>query len=316
MIAFIFPGQGSQTVGMCKGYYDKFPEIFNPLFEEANDTLGFDLKKICLYGPMEQLTETSVAQPAILTVSTGISRVLASMNIRASMVAGHSFEQFSALVEAGVLPFNDALRIVRKRGQAMSQVKIPGSMLGVVTNTREKILQIIEEAKPYQIDIGAYNSPTQVVFSGASANVEQFQKDISQLPGVKVRMLATSQAFHSRLMSEMVAEFMEYVHSFPMQRARIPIILNCSAEKTVDEGAILEDIKLQCTETILWETTINALLDAGIEHFIEVGPGNTLTKLCWLFQQNISVFSTETPMKLKKMAELWKKEWKGECTDV
>ncbi|MEV3047820.1 acyltransferase domain-containing protein [Paenibacillus larvae] len=80
MIAFIFPGQGSQTVGMCKGYYDKFPEIFNPLFEEANDTLGFDLKKICLYGPMEQLTETSVAQPAILTVSTGISRVLASMN--------------------------------------------------------------------------------------------------------------------------------------------------------------------------------------------------------------------------------------------
>lgn len=316
MIAFIFPGQGSQTVGMCKGYYDKFPEIFNPLFEEAADTLGFDLKKMCLYGPMEQLTETSVAQPAILTVSTGISRILESMNIRASMVAGHSFGQFSALVAAGVLPFHDALRIVRKRGQAMSQVKTPGSMLGVMTHTSEKIFQIMEEAKPYQIDVGAFNSPTQVVFSGASTNVEQFQQDISQFPGVKVKMLATSQAFHSRLMKEMVSEFMEYVHSFPMQRARIPIILNCSAQKTVDEAAILADIKLQCTDTILWETTIHSLIAAGIEHFIEVGPGNTLTKLCWLFQQNISISSTETPMKLKKMTELWEKEWRGESTDV
>ncbi|PFD11835.1 ACP S-malonyltransferase [Bacillus cereus] len=312
MITFIFPGQGSQSVGMCKGYLDKYPNIFVPLFEEANDTLGFDLKQLCLYGPSEKLIETSVTQPAILTVSTGISRILHLYGIRPSKVAGHSLGQFSALVEAGSLQFQDALSIVRKRGQLMSNVKQEGCMLGIVSNTYQTLFEVVEESKQYEIDIAAYNSPTQVVFSGESKSILKFQKVLDQKNGIKTKILSTSHAFHSRLMGEMVLEFKEHLNLFSLKNAQIPIVLNCSGKPTTDRINILQDIERQCVGPVMWQDTIYTLLNNGTKHFIEVGPGNTLTKLCRSFKQNISVSSTETPMYLKRSLTTIEKEFKGE----
>ncbi len=184
--AFIFPGQGSQHVGMAKDYFRKYKAIFRELFDEANDVLGFNLKQLCFYGPLDQLTATEVTQPAILTVSVGVLRLFVAEGILPDMVAGHSVGQFAALVAAEVVDFADALKIVRKRGQYMSDVKQLGGMVAVVTANERQIDNILSMCDLYDLDFAAYNSLNQVVFSGSIAKIQNLHNQISGIPGVRV----------------------------------------------------------------------------------------------------------------------------------
>ncbi|MGX4668271.1 ACP S-malonyltransferase [Cerasibacillus sp. JNUCC 74] len=307
-ISFLFPGQGSQHVGMSKDYYNRYKDIYINIFEKAKQSLGFDLKLICFSGPNDRLTATEVAQPAILTASVGVYLLLMEQGIQPNYVAGHSVGQFAALVAAGALTYSDALKIVHKRGQCMRAVKQSGKMVAVVGSKEEQIECIINQSYEAEVDIAGYNSPLQVVFSGAAKNIELFYEQVEQIPGVRAKLLNVSQGFHSRLMKDMEEEFMDYVSKFNISNAKIPVILNCSAKVTKDCTEIMEDIRLQCTNAVLWKQTVQNLVDLKTEKFIEVGASKTLTGFMRSYDHNVPTYSTESVMAMKKMLKKHEKD--------
>ncbi|MDY0409189.1 ACP S-malonyltransferase [Virgibacillus soli] len=310
MNAFIFPGQGSQHVGMGRDFLKAYPDVFEELFAEANEALGFDLKEICLYGPTETLTSTEIAQPAIVTLNVGIYRLLQHENITPTYVAGHSVGQFAALVAAGVFTFSDTIKIVHQRGKRMMAVTKKGTMLAVVCSRQEQLQEVIAEAMNHRIDVAGYNSPQQVVFSGEMTEIDALQAQLAVMTGVRAKRINVSQGFHSRLMEEMELDFMRDVQQFPMQDASIPVVLNCSALETKNKTAILEDIRLQCTYPVLWEQTISHLCERGVYHFIEVGTSRTLTGFMRAFERpQIKTYAMESAMKVKKYIRTYQKSY-------
>ncbi|SDY98480.1 ACP S-malonyltransferase [Thermoactinomyces sp. DSM 45892] len=299
-LAFIFPGQGSQHVGMGRDFYRRYESIFSSLFQEANDVLGFDLQKICFQGPVEYLTATEVAQPAILTVSVGVYRVLEQEGITPSAMAGHSVGQFSALVASRSLTFADALQIVRKRGRCMASVKRPGSMVAIVTSKQELMAEALTWIEEQEIDIAAYNAPNQIVLSGAVEKMNEAYTVLDEVEGIKAKKLSVSQAFHSRLMGEMEAELMEFISRFSLRTPRVPIVLNGTAKESHDVDLIVEDVRRQCTSPVKWTQTITRLAEMEIEQFVEVGSSKTLSGLMRSFAEGYQVHSTESPMALAK----------------
>lgn len=301
MIAFVFPGQGSQHVGMGRDYVRHEPDVFEELFMVAQEALGFDIKQYCLYGPMETLTSTEIAQPAILTISVGIHRLLVQKNITPDYVAGHSVGQFSALVAAGSLSFEDALQIVHQRGKSMQSVTRKGTMLAVVSSQVERMQKVLVTAADHSVEVAAHNSPQQIVFSGEIEKIKAFQIALDSEMGIRTRLLQVSQAFHSSLMEEMESEFMNFVQQFPIADPTIPVVLNCSATSTLQREDILEDIRLQCTYPVLWRQTMEFLHDAGVYSLIEVGPNRTLTGFMRAFgYDHIRTYTTDRAVRLKK----------------
>ncbi|TCP69110.1 ACP S-malonyltransferase [Baia soyae] len=299
-LAFLFPGQGSQYVGMGKDFYRRYEAIFSDLFNEANEVLGFDLQKMCFQGPAEYLTATEVAQPAILTASVGVYRLLEQEGITPSAMAGHSVGQFSALVASSSLTFADALQIVRKRGKCMASVKQPGSMVAIVTSKHELMAEALTWIEEQEIDIAAYNAPNQIVLSGAVEQMNEAYTVLDEIEGIKAKKLSVSQAFHSRLMKEMESEFMEFITQFSFDTPRVPIVLNCTATESQDVDLILEDVRRQCTSPVRWAQTIKRLAEMEMEQFVEVGSSKTLSGLMRSFAEGYQVHSTESPMALAK----------------
>ncbi|KAA0560853.1 ACP S-malonyltransferase [Bacillus sp. CH30_1T] len=299
--AFIFPGQGSQHIGMAKDFYKQFPSIFTTIFEEAEDALGVPLKKLCFFGPNETLTSTDIAQPAILTTSVGVYKLLESEGVTPDYVAGHSIGQFSALVAAGSYQFSDALKIVHQRGKSMARVKRKGTMLAVVGSKEEQILEVIDKSFDFNVELAAHNSPLQIVFSGEVDLIVKFKEYMDSIPGIKTKLLNVSQGFHSKLMEEMESGFYDYVSGFSLNEPEIPIILNCDSKLTWKKAAILEDIRLQCTQPVLWKQTIESLHSFDIQEIFEVGPSKTLSGLMRSFgKKAITTYSTESVMSYKK----------------
>ncbi|WP_075618280.1 ACP S-malonyltransferase [Paenisporosarcina indica] len=306
--AFIFPGQGSQHVGMGKDFYNQYEFIYEELFEEANDILGVDLKNFCFSGPNDQLTATQIAQPAIVTSSIGMYRLLKSEGITPNVVAGHSVGQFSALVAAGSLTFADALQIVHQRGKCMAAVKKLGNMVAVVGSREEQLEEVLEKAFDFGVEMSAHNSPIQVVFSGELEKIAKFKQSVDEIPGIKTKLLNVSQAFHSSLMQEMEQEFMDYIYQFSVEDAAIPVILNCNAKVATNKNEILEDIQLQCTRPVLWRQTIDCLSTFDTTDIFEVGPSKNLSGLLRAFDlQDVVTISTESVMSYKKNMKKVKK---------
>lgn len=297
---FLFPGQGSQYVGMGKDFYRSYKSVFEPLFEEANRVLDLDMKEICFSGPEDLLTSTEFTQPAILIHSVGIYRLLTSEGIRPNYVAGHSVGQFAALVAAEVLSFEAALQIVRKRGQAMAAIEEDGAMLAVAFSNKEVGDQLLRIASVKKVDVAGDNSPTQIVFSGPSENVDSMLAELNDILGVRAQRLQVSQAFHSRLMKGMEAEFQDFCRKFILNEANIPIVLNCSVEETTNPDLIFQDMIQQCTKTVRWRETMEALLAKRPDAFIEVGPKKVLTGLMRTYPYTGLAISNETVMTFRK----------------
>ena len=274
--AFIFPGQGSQHVGMGAEIVER--EKGRELFQEASEILGFDLAKICVDGPVEELTRSNVAQPAIFVHSVAVQRALqVGEAVSADQVAGLSSGEWAALHAAGVVTFADAIRILKARGEFMQEVceTSDGGMLAVIGLAPESLDEIAARAG---ISVANYNSPQQTVLSGVVEGIDA-AVDLCQKAGAKItRKLDVAGAFHSPLMQPAADRFAEFLQSFEFQSPSIPVWSNATGQLH-EPDQIASQMAIQISSPVQWVKNVQGMAAAGIDAMIECGPGNVLTGL-------------------------------------
>ena len=283
-IALIFPGQGSQAVGMGKDLAEKFP-VARQTFEEADDALGYKLSQLCFEGPEEQLRLTEITQPAILTASVAALRVLETRIPKACYVAGHSLGEYSAHVASGTFSFSDAVRTVRNRGKYMQEA-VPvgvGSMAAILGMDLEKVAAVCVEAAQQEVCSPAnINSPEQVVISGNTAAVERATRLADERGAKRAKVLPVSAPFHCSLMKPAQDRLKEDLTKLTMHKPAYPVACNVDAEFVTDDLRALDTLTRQVTGSVKWEQCMRLLVAEGVETFIEVGPGKVL---CGLMRQ-------------------------------
>jgi [acyl-carrier-protein] S-malonyltransferase len=283
-IAFLFPGQGSQAVGMGKELAGQHP-IARQTFDEADEALGYKLSQLCFEGPEEQLRLTEITQPAILTASVAAWRVLKEKGLTPSFVAGHSLGEYSAHVAAGTLTFADAVRTVRNRGTYMQEA-VPvgvGAMAAILGMELEKVTAICAEAAQGEVcDPANMNSAQQIVISGNTAAVERAAKLASERGAKRAVMLPVSAPFHCSLMKPAQDLLAGDLSALTFQNPVIPVACNVDAMLVQDAAASRDALVRQVTGSVKWEQSMQLLIAQGVERFVEVGPGKVL---CGLMRQ-------------------------------
>ena len=278
--AFLFPGQGSQYVGMGKELCQRFPEC-RLWFDEASDIIGTDLTRLCFEGPEEELRETRNTQPALFVKSWAAWSAVRDA-LSADFVAGHSLGEYSALAVAGAISFEDGVRAVRKRGELMweSGVKRPGTMAAVLGLDRAAAEALCEEASSAGLVQPAnLNCPGQVVVSGEVAGVERTVELAPERGAKKAMVLNVSGAFHSALMEDAQSELAGFLDGIEIRDASVPVIANVSARPVTDAATIRKNLVDQMTSPVRWEESMRFLLDQGITEFREIGAGRVLRGL-------------------------------------
>jgi [acyl-carrier-protein] S-malonyltransferase len=283
-IAFIFPGQGSQAVGMGKELAEKFP-IARRTFEEADEALGYKLSRVCFEGPEEQLRLTEITQPAILTVSVAAFRVLEGRAPRPSFVAGHSLGEYSAHVASGTMSFADAVRTVRNRGKYMQEA-VPvgvGTMAAILGMELEKVAALCEEVAQGEVCAPAnINSAEQIVISGHTAAVERGAKLARERGAKLAKVLPVSAPFHCSLMKPAQDRLEADLSALKTQKPVYPVVCNVEASIVNDEQRARETLVAQVTGSVKWEPSMRLLIEKGVQTFVEIGPGKVL---CGLMRQ-------------------------------
>jgi len=278
--AYLFPGQGSQFVEMGKAIYETNPEAMK-YFDQANEILGIDLKTIMFEGPEEKLKQTEFTQPAIFLHSVAL---FISLNVTPDMVAGHSLGEFSALVACGAVPFKDALKIVRRRGQLMQEAgnSNPGTMAAVIGMDDDDVVDICKRATEEtgkEVIAANFNSPGQVVISGYVDAVEK-AIEIAKQEGVRLaKTLPVSGAFHSSLMKPAYDGLKKQLEDLEINEPTCPIYSNYTAEATTDVEEIRSNVLNQLLNPVRWTQTMINMNNDGAESFVEVGPGKVLQGL-------------------------------------
>ena len=294
-IAFVFPGQGSQYVGMGKDLYENYRES-KEIFKEANEILGFDLKKICFVGPEEELKKTKNTQVAVLTVSIASLRCLEKENVRAQIVAGHSLGEYTALVSAHSLKFSQALTLVRERATFMEDCSFnhPGTMVAIIGLDSEEMKEICAEASPLgMVEIANFNSPYQTVLSGEIKAVEKAAEIASQKGAKRTVFLKLSGPFHSRLMEESSQKLALELEKLKISPPQIPLIANYNADYVKEEKMIKEALIKQISSPVQWVSSIRKMLRDKITTFIEIGPGRVLSGLIKKIDKNVQILNVE-----------------------
>ena len=276
-LALIFPGQGSQKTGMGKDIAARTPAA-RRVFEAADAALGIDLTRLCFEGPDDELRLTANAQPAILATSIAILVAAlegAAIDRRPAFLAGHSLGEYTALVAAGSIGFEDALRLVRERGALMARagVEHPGKMVALVGLDEDAAADICDRSGAEACN---YNAPTQIVLGGTPEAIEKAAALAKQMGG-RALPLNVSGAFHTSLMSSAREDFAAAVDKISIIRPRIPVISNVSAEPLTSAGSVRTDLKDQITRPVRWHQSITAMIASGVQTFVEVGPGRVLT---------------------------------------
>ncbi len=290
MNAFLFPGQGSQKVGMGHALFEK-SDAARQLFAQANEILGYDLQALCFDGPQEDLTDTRHAQPALLTVGVLHWQEAQSAGITAQMVAGHSLGEYTALVAAGALNFEDALRLVQKRAELMA--KAPhGAMAAIIGLADDKVLEVLQNAAGTVVAAN-FNSPGQVVISGETSAVENAMHAAKSAGAKMTVKLQVSGAFHSPLMHEAGAQMSRLIDAAPFQDAQIPVYQNTTARPATAAGDLKAALRDQMTNPVRWTQTIQNMIADGAGQFYELGPGNVLAGLVRRIDKSVSVETTD-----------------------
>jgi [acyl-carrier-protein] S-malonyltransferase len=283
-IAFIFPGQGSQLVGMGKDLVEKYPAA-RQTFQEADDALGYKLSQLCFEGPEDQLRLTEITQPAILTVSIAALRVLETQMARPNFVAGHSLGEYSAHVAAGTISFADAVRTVRSRGKYMQEA-VPlgvGTMAAILGMEFDKVAEVCQDAAQSEVCSPAnINSPEQIVISGNTAAVERGAKLADERGAKKAKLLPVSAPFHCALMKPAQDRLEADLNVLKMRRPLYPVACNLDASLVSDELRARQTLLGQVTGSVKWEQCMRLLIAQGVQTFVEIGPGKVL---CGLMRQ-------------------------------
>lgn len=300
-IALVFPGQGSQRVGMGRDFWTQVHES-RQLFEKGSESLGIDLARLCFEGPDELLTLTANAQPAIMTVSMAAFAALQREGIRHDFVAGHSLGEYSALVAAGSLTFEDAIRIVRKRGEFMQEAVIPGAgtMAAVLGLDKESVYAVCAEAARFGVvEIANLNCPGQVVIAGETAAVDRAIELAKERGAKRAVRLQVSAPFHCSLMGPAAKRLAGALRAIPIADPLVPLVNNVDAELLTNKEAIAGSLVRQVTSPVRWEDVVRRLVKEGVTCFLELGPGKVLTGLIKRIAPEATALYAEDPGSLR-----------------
>lgn len=305
-IAFLFPGQGSQSVGMGQDLAEKYEEVKN-IFNEADQALNDSLSELIKNGPQETLTLTTNAQPALLTTSIAVLQKVKEFNIKADYVAGHSLGEYTALVAAGSLEFRDAVQIVRKRGEFM-EAAVPngqGSMAAILGMDADKLTEITDQVTETvsSVQLANLNCPGQIVISGTKEGVEKACELAKENGARRAIPLEVSGPFHSRLMEPASQKLDEVLQNHSIVDAKIPVISNVTAEPVTDAEQIKDLLIKQLYSPVRWEDSIKTMIDLGVDTFIEIGPGKVLTGLVRKIDRKVKTYNIFDEDSLNKTVE-------------
>jgi len=295
-VAFVFPGQGSQHPGMGKELYNKYDEA-RRVFDKASDILGFSIKEKCFEGDSAELKKTEITQPAILTTSIAAFEVLKSRFPHFKAVAGHSLGEYSALYASGALDLESVIKLVQKRGEAMS--KISGGVLAALIGKDFSRVEELCEASGYVISI--YNSPKQVILAGEEDKFEDLSSKVKEYGIRKARKLKVSGPFHSYLMEPAAKEFALSVDKVKVRKPDIPVYMNVTAKSENDADTIKQNMIDQVYKTVKWKQEIEKMIGDGFDTFVELGPGKVLCGIISAINDDVTVMGIEKPEELEEV---------------
>jgi len=305
MIAFVFPGQGSQHVGMGKRLAERF-DVCRETLEQADAALGESLATLCFDGPDEALTLTENTQPAVLAVSVAVHRLLVSRGVRPELVAGHSLGEYSAHVAAGTISFADAVRTVRRRGQYMQEA-VPvgtGAMAAILGLDAETVRRACQEAAGDEVVSPAnFNAPGQVVIAGASDAVARATTRAKELGARRSLSLPVSAPFHCALMKPAERRLEPELRGLVVSDPTIPVVANVDAELKEDAQSSIDALVKQVTAPVQWEAVVRRLIAAGVDTFVEVGPGKVLSGLIKKIDRQVGIVNVEDPDGLTRVEQ-------------
>ncbi len=304
--AFVFPGQGSQKVGMLQDLYNEYA-IVRQRFAEADEALGYSISNLCFEGPDTELVKTANTQPAILTASIACYEVLKEKGFTPDIVGGHSLGEYSALVAAGVLKFADAVYLVHKRGEFMQEA-VPigqGAMAAILALPREQVVEICQQVNDEVGSVQAvnFNCPGQIVIAGETAAVEKAAERMKDAGAKRAVMLPVSAPFHSRLMEPAATKLKAELDKVTLADAKIPVVANVNGQILTEAGAIKESLVKQAASPVLWEDCVATMVNFGATAFVEVGPGKVLTGFTKKINKEMQLANVEDVASLAKTLE-------------
>ena len=307
-LAFVFPGQGAQKVGMGKDFFDNY-DVAKKMFKEADEALGYSIMKMCFEGPEEDLKLTANTQPAILTISCIANEILKENGVQSEITGGHSLGEYSALVAAGVLKFQDAVALVHKRGAYMQEA-VPvgeGGMAAIIGVDREKIVEICQSVSAESpVQAVNFNCPGQIVIAGATRGVELAVEELKAAGAKKAVILPVSAPFHSTLMKPAAEKLAVELDKVTLSDARIPVVANVNAQVLTRAEDIKASLVAQAASPVLWEDCVAKMKEFGADVLLEAGPGKTLCGFNRRIDKSIKSLNVEDVESLEKSLDYFK----------